>query len=100
MRCALVSHPQSLEVFETGVRYQMYHAFARADRGARRSHASTGGSVTHCRLAVHRRHCFFSLGSLYAVALSGIRTFGAITPIGGLAFLAGWALLVWAAIAR
>ena len=33
-------------------------------------------------------------------ALSGIRAFGAITPIGGLAFLAGWGLLVWAAVAR
>jgi uncharacterized membrane protein YgdD (TMEM256/DUF423 family) len=34
-------------------------------------------------------------GSLYALALSGIRTLGAITPIGGTAFIAGWLLLAW-----
>jgi uncharacterized membrane protein YgdD (TMEM256/DUF423 family) len=35
-------------------------------------------------------------GSLYALALTGIRWLGAITPLGGVAFLAGWALLAWA----
>jgi uncharacterized membrane protein YgdD (TMEM256/DUF423 family) len=39
-------------------------------------------------------------GSLYALALSGERWFGAITPLGGAAFLAGWLLLAWAALAR
>jgi len=34
-------------------------------------------------------------GSLYALALSGLRWLGAITPLGGLAFLAGWLLLAW-----
>jgi uncharacterized membrane protein YgdD (TMEM256/DUF423 family) len=41
---------------------------------------------------------FLFSGSLYALALTGITTFGAITPLGGLAFLAGWALLVAVAI--
>jgi uncharacterized membrane protein YgdD (TMEM256/DUF423 family) len=36
-------------------------------------------------------------GSLYALALTGVRGFGAMTPLGGIAFLAGWAALVWAA---
>ena len=90
--------PQSLEVFETGVRYQMYHAFAvlivalalvRLDGWIVR----TAGWLFTVGIVL------FS-GSLYVVALSGIRAFGAITPIGGLAFLAGWGLLVWAAIAR
>ena len=90
--------PQSLEVFETGVRYQMYHAFAllivalalvRLDGWIVRS---AGGLFTVGIV-------LFS-GSLYVVALSGIRAFGAITPVGGLAFLAGWGLLVWAAVAR
>ena len=34
-------------------------------------------------------------GSLYALALSGVRLWGAVTPVGGLCFLAGWALLAW-----
>ena len=36
-------------------------------------------------------------GSLYALALTGLRTFGAVTPVGGAAFLAGWAILAWSA---
>jgi uncharacterized membrane protein YgdD (TMEM256/DUF423 family) len=34
-------------------------------------------------------------GSLYLLSLTGVRWFGAITPIGGIAFLIGWAILVW-----
>jgi len=80
-----------LNIFDTGARYQMYHAlglFAVAfvvDQGrpARAAGwAMLGGIV------------LFS-GSLYALALTGIRGFGAITPIGGLGFLAGWAMLAW-----
>jgi uncharacterized membrane protein YgdD (TMEM256/DUF423 family) len=37
-------------------------------------------------------------GSLYALALTGIRGLGAVTPIGGLAFLGGWAAMIWAAL--
>jgi uncharacterized membrane protein YgdD (TMEM256/DUF423 family) len=89
--------PESLAVFETGVRYQMYHAFAilivavalaRFDGWILR----TAGWLFTAGIVV------FS-GSLYALALTGTRTFGAITPIGGLAFLAAWALLAWTAIA-
>ena len=90
--------PENLTIFETGVRYQMYHAFAlfvvaiALDRFGGWSVRAAGWLFT---LGI----VVFS-GSLYALALTGVRTFGAITPIGGLAFLAGWALLVWAAIAR
>jgi uncharacterized membrane protein YgdD (TMEM256/DUF423 family) len=89
--------PESLAVFETGVRYQIYHAFAilivavalaRFDGWILR----TAGWLFTAGIVV------FS-GSLYALALTGTRTFGAITPIGGLAFLAAWALLAWTAIA-
>jgi uncharacterized membrane protein YgdD (TMEM256/DUF423 family) len=89
---------ESLNVFETGIRYQMYHAFAlfvvaiALDRFGGWSVRAAGWLFT---LGI----VVFS-GSLYALALTGVRTFGAITPIGGLAFLAGWAMLVWAAIAR
>jgi uncharacterized membrane protein YgdD (TMEM256/DUF423 family) len=86
-----------LAVFETGVRYQMYHALAilvvalaaaRLDGWLLRAAGwlFTGGIV------------LFS-GSLYALALSGLTVLGAVTPIGGLAFLAGWACLAIAALA-
>ncbi len=89
--------PEMLGVFETGVRYQMYHACAilivalaaaRLDGWLIRAAgwSFTGGIV------------LFS-GSLYVLALSGITALGAVTPIGGLAFLAGWACLVAAGLA-
>jgi uncharacterized membrane protein YgdD (TMEM256/DUF423 family) len=85
--------PEMLAVFETGVRYQMYHAFAilivalalaRLDVPLIRA---AGWSFTAGIV-------LFS-GSLYALALTGVTTLGAITPVGGVAFLIGWALLVW-----
>jgi|SRR6267378_3649051 len=67
--------PAMLETFETGVRYHMVHALALL---------AIAGTV------------LFS-GSLYALSLSGVRWLGAITPLGGAAFLAGWLCLAWAA---
>ena len=89
--------PRLLEAFQTAARYQMYHALAilivalaaaRLDGWLIRAAGwfFTGGIV------------LFS-GSLYALALSGVTTLGAVTPIGGLAFLAGWACLAIAALA-
>ena len=88
---------ESLNVFETGVRYQMYHAFALFVVAIALGRFG-GWSVRAAGWLFIIGIVVFS-GSLYALALTGVRTFGAITPIGGLAFLAGWALLVWAAIA-
>lgn len=83
-----------LAVFETAVRYQMYHALAlfavAALLGARASGAATAAGWLFV-LGV----LIFS-GSLYALVLSGVRWLGAITPLGGVAFLAGWLLLAWA----
>jgi uncharacterized membrane protein YgdD (TMEM256/DUF423 family) len=88
--------PDMLAVFETGVRYHMYHALAillvaalivRIDG---RLMTAAGWSFTAGVIV-------FS-GSLYALALSGVTVLGAITPIGGLAFLVGWALLAIAAL--
>jgi uncharacterized membrane protein YgdD (TMEM256/DUF423 family) len=79
--------PRALEVFETGARYQMYHALAMILAGALATRAPgwifQGGIVAFC-------------GSLYALALTDVKALGAITPLGGLAFLAGW---IWLAIA-
>lgn len=84
--------PRALEVFETGARYHMYHALALvlcgviATRGA-----TTAGWILQAGIVV------FS-GSLYALALTGVKGLGAITPIGGLAFLVGWLWLAWSAL--
>ena len=87
-----------LAVFETGVRYQMYHVFAMcaaawAFARWQRRIFEVGGWLFAAGIVV------FS-GSLYVLALTGTRWVGAITPIGGLAFLAGWLCLVWGAGAR
>lgn len=83
--------PRALEIFETAARYQIYHALALilcgviATRGA-----TTAGWLFQAGIIV------FS-GSLYALALTGVKGLGAITPLGGLAFLVGWGWLAWTA---
>jgi len=87
--------PRRLEVFEVAVRYQMYHALGMlaaawlAGRGL--ALARTGGWVMQAGIVI------FS-GSLYALSLSGVKVLGAITPIGGVAFLVAWGLLAVAAL--
>jgi uncharacterized membrane protein YgdD (TMEM256/DUF423 family) len=82
-----------LLVFETAVRYQMYHALGllavavALDRWPE-AHFQAAGWLLLAGIVL------FS-GSLYALSLTGIRVLGAITPLGGLCFLAGWALLAW-----
>lgn len=82
-----------LQVFDTATRYQMYHAFGLCivswaiERYPEQRLEKSGWLFTIGIL-------LFS-GSLYAVSLAGIRWLGAVTPIGGLAFLAGWILLGW-----
>lgn len=85
-----------LAVFEVGVRYQMYHALgllAVAWACAR----WPGAAATAAGVLFVVGTVLFS-GSLYALSLSGLRWLGVVTPIGGLAFLAGWACLAWAAL--
>lgn len=91
--------PDMLAVFETGVRYQMYHAFAVLIV------AAGIGRIGDARLLVIAGWCFFAgvvlfSGSLYALTLTGIGTLGAITPIGGLLFLLGWGCLAAFALAK
>ena len=83
--------PEHLAAFETAARYQMYHAIA----------LFVCASLTErgWRLAPRAGWLFIAgtilfSGSLYLVALTGISTFGIITPFGGMAFLAGWLSLV------
>lgn len=90
--------PELLTVWKTAVEYQFYHALALllvALLASQRPSSLLGGTGLCFALGV----LIFS-GSLYAYALSGLRWLGAITPLGGLLFLAGWALLFWAALKR
>jgi uncharacterized membrane protein YgdD (TMEM256/DUF423 family) len=85
--------PDMLAIFEVGVRYQMYHALgllavAWAITRWPEANLNSAGWAFIVGIVV------FS-GSLYLLTLTDARWLGAITPIGGLAFLAGWAILVW-----
>ncbi len=88
--------PELLAAFETGARYQMYHALALL---------AVAWAVTRWPVPAVRAAGWLFVagtvifsGSLYLLALTGTRTVGAVTPLGGLAFLAGWLALavgVW-----
>jgi uncharacterized membrane protein YgdD (TMEM256/DUF423 family) len=88
----------ALATFETGVRYQMYHALALLA-------AAWAQSVWPGRLVVASGWLFMAgivifCGSLYALALGQVRWLGAVTPWGGLALIGGWfclALAAWSA---
>lgn len=90
---------RALEIFETGAKYQMYHALALFGVALLLSQAES----SH-RLLIATGFAFilgiaiFS-GSLYGLSFTGIKWLGAITPLGGVAFLIGWGCLTVAAIA-
>jgi uncharacterized membrane protein YgdD (TMEM256/DUF423 family) len=90
--------PDMLTTFEIGVRYQMYHALALLVVGAIAARLPAGAVSAAGWLFVAGTVIFS--GSLYILALTGQRWLGAVTPLGGLAFLAGWAVLAWAAWSR
>lgn len=85
--------PEMFNIFEVGVRYHMYHALALL-AVAWASTRWPGGSVTAAGWLFLAGTIIFS-GSLYLLSLTGLRWLGAITPVGGLAFLLGWLLLAW-----
>ncbi len=89
LRSILSEH--MLEVFHTGVRYQMYHAFGLMVSGG-------ALAVYHLPLFRWAIRAFLTgivlfSGSLYVMSLTGVRWLGAITPLGGLFFMIGWLLL-------
>lgn len=85
-----------LEIFETGVRYQMYHALGLL-AVAWIFTRWPGTGVVWSGWLFAAGIVVFS-GSLYFLATTGPRWLGAITPLGGMAFLAGWALLAVALV--
>ena len=84
--------PESLAIFETAARYQMYHALGLL-AVAWAANRWGGALPTWAGWLFVTGTVLFS-GSLYALALTGIGWLGAITPLGGLAFLAGWLCLL------
>ena len=87
--------PDLLAAFDTGARYQMLHALALL---------AVAWAITRWpgRAALASGWCFVAgtavfSGSLYLLALTGVRSFGAVTPFGGVLLLAGWLLLALAA---
>lgn len=83
--------PDRLQVFETGARYQLIHALALIAVALALDRAASGALTAAGWLFVLGQVIF--AGSLYALALSGVRLWGAVTPLGGLCYLAGWILL-------
>jgi uncharacterized membrane protein YgdD (TMEM256/DUF423 family) len=99
LRAAL--SPELLDTFETGVRYELYHALGLLAVGIVLARFSIDGSpwLVAAGWLFVAGSLLFS-GSLYALALTGVRALGAITPLGGVAFLLGWAAFavgVWRA---
>jgi uncharacterized membrane protein YgdD (TMEM256/DUF423 family) len=88
--------PDLLAVFNTGAQYQMYHALALLAAGLLAARAP-GAAATAAGILFLAGTVLFS-GSLYALALTGLRPLGAITPFGGVAFIAGWVALAVAAL--
>jgi uncharacterized membrane protein YgdD (TMEM256/DUF423 family) len=88
--------PDLLAVFEVAVRYQMYHALALL--ACAWAVSRWPGALTTASGWLFLAGIVVFSGSLYALALSGVRWLGAITPLGGLALLAGWAFLAAAAV--
>lgn len=89
---------KSMAIYQTAVQYQMYHALALLALGVWGS-LNPGVDVHWTGLAFTFGILIFS-GSLYALAVTDLKFLGAITPIGGVAFLAGWitfAIAVWKA---
>ncbi|MEW6268758.1 MAG: DUF423 domain-containing protein [Thermodesulfobacteriota bacterium] len=96
---------EQLAVFEIGVRYHFYHALALVLVGLFAGRASAGGAVVQASGGLVLTAWLFLAGvaifsgSLYVLVLTGQRWLGAVTPIGGLSFIAGWVAFARAALA-
>jgi uncharacterized membrane protein YgdD (TMEM256/DUF423 family) len=89
--------PDRLATWETAARYHMYHALGLLLVGLAADRlppaANVAGWLFVAGIVVFG-------GTVYALALGGPRWLGAVTPIGGVAFIAGWLVLAWAALSR
>jgi uncharacterized membrane protein YgdD (TMEM256/DUF423 family) len=99
----LADGPDRLAWWQTAVSYHLWHALLLFGAGLWRASTPAGspvngplqGAAVACALGI----ALFS-GSLYAMTLTGIRVLGAVTPLGGVAFLVAWGCIAWAALRR
>ncbi|AEI43813.1 DUF423 domain-containing protein [Paenibacillus mucilaginosus] len=83
----------AMKVYQTGVQYHMAHALGLLLIGVLSGQLPEASLLGTAGWLLFAGIVLFS-GSLYALSLTGIRKLGAITPLGGLAFLAGWILVL------
>ncbi len=88
---------EMLQIFETGVQYHFYHALGLLAVGLVAWHLPESGLLKWSGWLMVAGIAIFS-GSLYLLSIFGIRWLGAITPIGGTAFIVAWVLLAWAVL--
>lgn len=86
-----------LAIYQTGVQYHLIHAVALLATAV-----LADGGVRPARLAgwMFVAGLVLFSGSLYTLSITGVRVLGAVTPLGGVCFLVGWAALGWAAFTR
>lgn len=89
--------PKYLEIWQTGVTYQMFHAIGILVVGILLSKVAASSQFTWSGWLMLIGIIFFS-GSLYILSLTKVGVLGAITPIGGVCFLAAWVLLIIGAV--
>lgn len=87
--------PEMTAVWQTAVQYHAWHALGLFGLGLLMLHWPERAGLGLAAWLLLGGIALFS-GSLYALALTGVRGLGAVTPIGGVCFLAGWAVLAWA----
>jgi uncharacterized membrane protein YgdD (TMEM256/DUF423 family) len=90
--------PEFLQAFETGARYQLFHALALVVVSLLLERSSSG-PLRAAGWLFTAGQIFFG-GSLYALALSGSRVWGAVTPVGGLCYMAAWIALGFGLVRR
>ncbi len=88
---------RALEIFETGSKYQMYHALALLIVGLLLSRSEVASTLLNAAGFAFIAGIVLFSGSLYALSLTGTKLLGAVAPVGGVAFLIGWACLALAA---
>jgi uncharacterized membrane protein YgdD (TMEM256/DUF423 family) len=88
--------PELASVYQTAVQYHFWHALGLLGVAVLLTQKPDSGALAVAGWLLAAGIVLFS-GSLYALALTGVRGFGAVTPIGGVAFLAAWASVIWAA---
>jgi uncharacterized membrane protein YgdD (TMEM256/DUF423 family) len=88
--------PDLMAVFQTAVQYHFWHALGLLAVGILLAQKPESGTLAAAAWLLVAGIVIFC-GSLYVLALTGTRGWGALAPVGGTAFLAAWAALAWAA---